>query len=222
MKRALDVAISAAFLVVLSPVMAAIAIAVYLSDPGPIIFRGRRIGRYGRPFAIFKYRSMRQRTVPGAAITVGRDPRVTSVGRVLRATKLDELPQLVNVLRGDMSLVGPRPEAPEYVEKYTPEQREVLNVRPGITGPSQVAFRHEEELLVGPDPEWYYLTTVMPAKLAIDREYARNASVWLDLRILARTAISLVRPLPPPLPPRLIDEEPTKPHPLITAGMRDA
>src|SRR5690348_18449790 len=99
MKRALDVAISAAFLVVLSPVLAAIAIAVYLSDPGAIIFRGRRVGRYGRPFAVFKFRLMRQRTVPGAATTVGRDPRVNSVGRLLRATKLDELLQLVNVLR---------------------------------------------------------------------------------------------------------------------------
>ena len=134
-------------------------------------------------------------------ITIHADPRVTATGRLLRASKLDELPQLWNVIRGEMSLVGPRPEAPRYVAAYTPEQREVLSVRPGVTGLAQIYFRHEERLLGGSHPERYYQTTLMPAKLEIDRYYARHHSFWLDLKIIALTVVALFRPLTPPAKP---------------------
>ena len=203
MKRAFDIVAAAALLVALSPLMVLIACVMRLSSPGPIIYRGWRIGRDGYPFRIIKFRTMTQAT-SGREITISDDPRVTQVGRLLRATKLDELPQLLNVLKGEMSLVGPRPEAPHYVARYTPAQREVLAVRPGITGPSQVLFRHEERLLRGPDPEQLYLSVVMPAKLAIDLDYARAHSLLGDIRILARTLLACALPARPaalPSPP---------------------
>jgi lipopolysaccharide/colanic/teichoic acid biosynthesis glycosyltransferase len=138
-------------------------------------------------------------TVLRREITVRNDPRVTPVGRVLRATKLDELPQLVNVLRGEMSLVGPRPESPRYVAHYTSHQRAVLAVRPGITGPAQIVYCHEERLLGGRDPELQYLTVVMPAKLALDLDYVRHHSLRRDVGIVVRTLFALIRsPLPLP------------------------
>jgi lipopolysaccharide/colanic/teichoic acid biosynthesis glycosyltransferase len=212
LKRLIDIVFAAVFLVLLSPLLLILAVAVFTSDPGPIIFQGRRIGRFGRDFRIYKFRSMRvNQAGMVSAITVGNDPRVTSVGRFLRATKLDELPQLVNVLKGDMSLVGPRPEAPDYVARYTEEQRGVLSVRPGITGLSQVYFRHEEELLTGRAPEFYYFDAIMPAKLTIDLEYVRHPSVWMDIKVIFLTAISLVRPFPtPPLPPVLEERDTAK------------
>lgn len=220
MKRFIDIVVALVFLVVLFPVLLALGLAVWLSDPGPIIYRGRRIGREGREFAIMKFRSMRRDTGARGAITVGNDPRVTPVGRALRATKLDELPQLVNVLRGDMSLVGPRPEAPEYVAHYTPEQRQVLSVRPGITGLSQIYFRHEEQLLTGRAPEFYYIDAILPAKLALDLDYVRTKSLWKDVKVLLLTAVSLVCPLPsPPLPPQLEDRE-TEKRPVLREERR--
>jgi lipopolysaccharide/colanic/teichoic acid biosynthesis glycosyltransferase len=187
MKRIFDIAASAAGLVVLSPVCAAVALAVWVNDPGPVIHRGPRVGKDGQPFDILKFRSMRVSQGDGPQLTAEGDPRVTHVGRFLRRTKLDELPQLVNVLRGEMSLVGPRPEAPRYVAQYTPEQRRVLAVRPGITGPAQIRFRHEERLLAGPDPERHYLDVIMPAKLEIDLAYAHHASLRRDLAIIMQT-----------------------------------
>lgn len=204
MKRAFDIAAATVMIVVLSPLMAVVAFVMRLNGPGPIIYRGWRVGRGGRPFRILKFRTMYQTVATGREITVSDDLRVTRLGRVLRTTKLDELPQLLNVLKGEMSLVGPRPEAPHYVAQYTPAQREVLAIRPGITGPSQVLFRHEERLLCGPDPEQLYLSMVMPAKLAIDLEYVRNHSLWGDMQILARTALAWVLPRQPaalPSPP---------------------
>jgi lipopolysaccharide/colanic/teichoic acid biosynthesis glycosyltransferase len=126
-------------------------------------------------------------------VTAGNDPRITTVGRILRRTKVDELPQLLNVLRGDMSLVGPRPEHPEFVARYTPEQRRVLAVRPGITGPAALAFVDEEERLRGDDPEAAYLAHLMPQKLAVDLEYVESATVGGDLRILGRTLLVVAR-----------------------------
>jgi lipopolysaccharide/colanic/teichoic acid biosynthesis glycosyltransferase len=207
MKRAFDIAGAAALLVVFSPVLALVACVMRLSGPGPIIYRGWRIGRYGLPFRILKFRTMTQAATAGGEITVSDDPRVTRLGRLLRATKLDELPQLLNVLKGEMSLVGPRPEAPRYVAQYTPTQREVLAVRPGITGPTQVLFRHEERMLRGPDPERLYLSQVMPAKLALDLDYVRNHSLCGDVQILARTVVVWAFPkhnaaLPLPLEPQ--------------------
>ncbi len=194
MKRIFDLAVSGAGLVMVSPVLLAAAIAIKLESPGPAFYNGRRVGKDGRDFHIFKLRTMR----PGAdqqgpAVTAGGDPRITSVGRLLRRTKIDELPQLLNVLRGEMSLVGPRPEHPDYVEHYTAEQRRVLSVRPGITGPTALAFVDEEELLRGADAEKVYLASVMPQKLAVDLDYVDHASLAGDIRLLGRTLFVVVR-----------------------------
>jgi lipopolysaccharide/colanic/teichoic acid biosynthesis glycosyltransferase len=198
-KRTFDVAAAICALVVLSPLFAILAAAVWLSDPGPVIYRGQRIGLYGRPFAVLKFRSMRLQAAGRSEITVRHDPRVTPVGRFLRAAKLDELPQLVNVLRGEMSLVGPRPEAPMYVALYTEQQWNVLRVRPGITGLAQVNFRQEEELLSGEDPDHFYRTVLLPAKLALDLKYVDHHTFMGDLRIILMTLGALVRPASTPL-----------------------
>lgn len=191
MKRAFDVVGSAAGLVMTSPIILAAAIAVRLESPGPFFYSGPRAGKDGRQFRIHKLRTMRA-NAPGPAVTAGDDPRITRVGRLLRRTKLDELPQLFNVLVGDMSLVGPRPEDPKYVALYTLEQREVLAVRPGITGPTVLQFIDEESLLRGGDAETSYVTRVMPQKLALDLDYVRHASFAGDLTILVRTLAALV------------------------------
>ena len=192
LKRIFDLAVSAVGLVVTSPIVLAAALAVKLESPGPAFYAGTRVGRGGRPFRILKLRTMQARP-GGPSVTAGDDPRITRVGRVLRRSKLDELPQLLNVLRGEMSLVGPRPEDPRYVAHYTPEQREVLGVRPGMTGPTVLAFIDEEELLRGGDAESVYLAEVMPGKLAIDLKYVRHASFGGDLMILGRTALAVLR-----------------------------
>ena len=191
MKRAFDVVVAAAGLVMTSPIIAAAALAVKLESPGPAFYSGARAGMSGRPFQIHKLRTMRPSS-SGPAVTAGDDPRITAVGRFLRRTKLDELPQLLNVLKGDMSLVGPRPEDPKYVALYTPEQRAVLSVRPGITGPTVLRFIDEEQLLRGGDPESVYLTKVVPSKLAVDLEYVRDASFAGDLKILAETFLAVI------------------------------
>ncbi len=194
LKRAFDIVCSAVGLTVLSPALLLIALAIRLNSPGPALYRAKRVGRGGRHFTLYKFRSMvANADKAGPGITAAGDARITSVGRVLRRTKLDEWPQLINVLRGDMSLVGPRPEDPRYVALYTPEQRAVLSVRPGITSLASVRYRHEEALLTGADWETRYTQEVMPTKLALDLEYVRNASLWLDLVILWRTFRALFR-----------------------------
>ena len=196
MKRALDVIGSALGLVIGSPVVLVAAIAVKLDSPGPAFYCAVRVGRHGRPFRILKVRTMRlNANQQGPAVTAIDDPRVTPVGRVLRRFKLDEIPQLLNVLKGDMSLVGPRPEHPEYVARYTPEHRRVLDMRPGITGASSIAFIDEEEILKGGDAEATYLKDVMQEKLAVDLKYVETASVAGDIRILGQTVLLLVRRL---------------------------
>jgi len=191
-KRLFDVAVSAIALVVSSPLVVAAAVAVKVESPGPALYRGARVGRDGRQFHILKLRTMRVDPA-GPGVTAGDDPRITAVGRFLRRTKVDELPQLLNVLKGDMSLVGPRPEDPKYVARYTPEQRRVFSIRPGITGPTVLEFIDEEELLRGGDAEARYLNEVMPRKLAVDLDYVRSASFVGDLRILGRTAVTVIR-----------------------------
>ncbi len=191
--RLLDIALSAILLVCLSPVLFVIALLVKVSSPGPVLFRHQRVGLAGRPFALLKFRSMRAASA-GPAVTAGGDDRVTPIGRILRKWKLDELPQFLNVLRGEMSLVGPRPEVAEYVARYTDAQRAVLSVRPGITGAAQLEYRNEEELLAGrADVEEYYISSVMPAKLAIDLRYLERRTLLTDVAVLARTAWLLVR-----------------------------
>jgi len=167
--------------------MLAVALLVKLSSPGPVFFRQERVGRNGQLFRIYKFRTMRPNT-GGPQVTGRADPRITPIGALLRHWKLDELPQLINVAKGEMALVGPRPEVPRYVAHYTPEQREVLSVPPGITGAAQLKYRHEEDLLRdAADPEALYLCEIMPAKLAIDLEYIRRRSAWTDLRLVAET-----------------------------------
>ncbi len=187
MKRILDVVASAVGLFCLAPLFAVVALLVRWEDGGPVFFRQRRVGRDGNPFEIFKFRTMRP--AAGAVITAAGDSRITGTGRWLRRWKLDELPQLWNVLRGEMSLVGPRPEIPEFVRLYSPEAREVLRVRPGITGPSQLdGLDEEEELRQAADPERYYREIILPRKLKTDLLYARGSGLSTDLRILWGTA----------------------------------
>ena len=191
MKRAFDLVVSTVGLVVTSPIVFVAAIAVKLDSPGPAFYSGRRAGRDGREFRIHKLRSMRSGAGPG--ITAGDDPRITNVGRFLRRSKIDELPQLLNVVKGEMSLVGPRPEDPAYVERYTPEQRRLLSVRPGITGPAALAFIDEEEQLRGGSAEDRYIADVMPKKLAAELAYLDRATFAGDLGILVRTAGVVLR-----------------------------
>ncbi len=188
-KRTMDVVIAAALLVALMPVGIAIAVLVRLSSPGPVLYAGRRVGKDGEVFQMYKFRSMRNGADrEGTAVTGAGDPRVTTVGRFLRATKLDELPQLLNVLRGEMSLVGPRPEAPRYVSLYDERQRGVLAVRPGVTGPTQLQYRHEERLLAADDVEELYCDRVLPRKLEMDLIYVETRSLRNDVQCLLATA----------------------------------
>ena len=193
-RRALDVAAASCGLIVLSPLFSLVAVLIKSDGSGPVFFRGERVGKDGRPFRVYKFRTMVAHAAGhGPGITAAGDPRVTRVGRFLRRTKLDEIPQLVNVLRGDMSLVGPRPEDPRYVALYTAEQRRVLSVRPGITSLASVRFRHEEAMLQGEDWERVYREEVLPAKLQIELDYLEHRSVWRDLGIVAQTILALVR-----------------------------
>jgi lipopolysaccharide/colanic/teichoic acid biosynthesis glycosyltransferase len=193
-KRVFDIMVSAAGLLILSPFLLLIALIIRLDSPGPALFRGRRVGLNGVGFKLLKFRTMVEGADKmGPGITTGDDQRITRVGRFLRRTKLDELPQLINILRGEMSLVGPRPEAPHYVALYTPEQRRVLRVRPGITSPASIHFRDENSLLSGPDWETHYIEEIIPAKLEIDLQYIQDANFWLDLRILFETLYALIR-----------------------------
>lgn len=194
-KRAMDVVISAGALCVLWPLFLLIALAIVADDPGPVFYRQVRIGRGGRPFRIFKFRTMVvDAEKKGLSITVGRDSRITRVGAFLRRTKLDELAQLLNVLAGQMSFVGPRPEVPRYVEMYTPYQRQVLLVRPGITDYASIAYRNENELLAGADdPERLYVETVMPDKIELNMKYLHEISPLADLRLIMETIVAVVR-----------------------------
>lgn len=191
-KRAFDVLAAALGLLLLSPVLLAAAVWVKLDSPGPVLFRQTRVGRFGVPFTIHKFRTMR--VEPGAAITVGADPRITRSGQVLRQSKLDELPQLWDVLRGAMSLVGPRPELPRYVDLYPADLRaQVLAVRPGITDPASLAFSREAELLAAAaDPEREYREVILPAKLRLSADYAARASLATDLRLILATLARVV------------------------------
>lgn len=193
-KRVMDIAISAAALCVLWPVFLLIALAIVIDDPGPVFYRQVRVGRGGRPFRIFKFRTMVvDADEKGLSITVGRDSRITRVGAFLRKTKLDELAQLLNVLCGQMSFVGPRPEVPRYVELYTPYQRQVLLVRPGITDYASIAYRNENDLLAGADdPEKMYIETIMPDKIELNMKYLREISPLADLRLILKTVIAVI------------------------------
>lgn len=188
MKRLLDLVIAVPGIIMASPVIAGAAVAVKLDSKGSVFYRGPRVGRGGRQFHIVKLRSMVSGAESaGSAVTSAGDPRVTRLGRFLRRTKLDELPQLWNVIRGDMSLVGPRPEHPDYVRLYTPEQRRVLNVRPGITSATSLSFHDEERILAEHGGASAYAESILPRKLAMDLQYVDDHSIGGDLRIIGRT-----------------------------------
>ena len=194
-KRLFDLAAVSLGLVVLAPLLVVIFLAVRAEFAGPALFRQTRVGRFGRPFTILKFRTMVASPGSEALLTVDADPRLTGTGAFLRRYKLDELPQLFNVLAGDMSLVGPRPELPEFVAHYPPELREiVLSVRPGITDMASIEFRHESAILARyADPTRAYLEHIMPLKLEHCRRYVQTRSLGLDLRILFRTFCCLLR-----------------------------
>lgn len=194
-KRLFDVLAAGAGLLVLAPLLLAVALWIKLDSKGPVLFRQVRVGRHGAPFEIYKFRTMTHRPDGGAQLTVGRDPRVTRAGRFLRHYKLDELAQLLNVLEGTMSLVGPRPEVPRYVECYPPAARSaVLSVRPGITDLAAILYKDESAILgQAPDPERAYVETILPVKLEYYQRYVRERSFWLDLRIIFRTLAAIVR-----------------------------
>lgn len=192
-KRLFDMVCAALGLLVLSPVLLVCALLVGLTSPGGVLFRQERVGKDGVPFTIYKFRTMRKDNT-GLKISTSDDVRITSAGKILRKTKLDELPQIWNVLRGDMSFVGPRPEVREYTDLYTPEQRQVLQVRPGITGMASIRYRNENDLLsASADPNRTYIEEVMPAKLALDLEYIPRACVSYDIKLILETLVTVVR-----------------------------
>lgn len=193
-KRAFDLLVASVGLILLLPIFVPIAALVKVSSRGPVFHRARRVGMGGALFTLFKFRSMVVNAqYLGPAITAQGDSRITSVGRFLRRTKLDELPQLLNVIKGDMSLVGPRPEDPRYVDTYTAEQRAILSVRPGITSAASVVYRNEEHLLRGENWETIYREQILPQKLAIDLAYLHHQSWWSDIGIILRTIIAIGR-----------------------------
>lgn len=189
MKRLFDIISSGLGLVVLSPVFIILAVWIKTDSKGPVFYRQTRVGRNNRDFRLYKFRSMRPDSDKLGLITVGgHDPRVTRSGYYIRKYKLDEFPQLINVFKGEMSLVGPRPEVRKYVDLYTPQQMHVLDVRPGITSLASLRYRNENELLAKvSDPDSYYVERIMPDKIKIDLEYVDNATLWNDIKIIFST-----------------------------------
>jgi lipopolysaccharide/colanic/teichoic acid biosynthesis glycosyltransferase len=193
-KRIFDIVVAALALVLLAPLLLLAALLVRISSRGPVLFRQERIGRGFRPFTIYKFRTMvADAPVHGGPITIAGDRRVTPIGRLLRKTKVDELPQLLNVLRGDMSFVGPRPEVRQYVELFSADYAEILRVPPGITDLASLKYRDEAELLAGAaDPEAEYVRRVLPDKIRLAREYLERASFGFDLALILKTVLRVL------------------------------
>lgn len=194
LKRLFDFIVAVAGLLVLSPLMLLAALVIKIDSPGPVFFKQQRVGQGFRPFLIYKFRTMVQDAPRrGSSITVGADPRITRSGRFLRKSKFDELPQLINVLKGDMSLVGPRPEVPRYVEMFRQDYAVILNVRPGITDLASLKYRDEAAVLVAvKDPEQEYVTRVLPEKIKLAKQYIREASFMFDLKLILQTLLRIV------------------------------
>jgi lipopolysaccharide/colanic/teichoic acid biosynthesis glycosyltransferase len=192
-KRLFDIAVSSVGLLVLSPVIICLTVVVTVFSRGPVFFCQERIGWRFRAFRIYKFRTMIQAApTRGGTITIGDDPRITGIGRILRATKLDELPQLINVLKGDMSLVGPRPEVPRYVEMFREEYEEILTVRPGITDLASIKYRDEAAVLAkAEDPEKAYIQVILPEKIRFAKEYIRRSSLSFDLYLIILTILKI-------------------------------
>lgn len=194
LKRIFDIISSLFGLILLSPFMLIIAILIKLDSKGPIFFKQVRVTKNGREFKIFKYRTMRVGSDKFSQITVGKDSRITKVGDFLRKYKLDEIPQLINVLIGDMSLVGPRPEVPKYVALYTEEQREILKVRAGITDYASIEFSNENDILANEaDPEKAYIEKIMPRKIELNKKYLSEISVMTDIKIILLTIKKILK-----------------------------
>ena len=191
-KRLFDLLFAAVMLILVSPAMLVVAFLVRISSRGPVLYRQQRVGKDGREFQLIKFRTMGHASERGgASVTRAGDPRITPVGRVLRKWKLDELPQLLNVIRGEMSFVGPRPDVAEYITALNREQQKILQVRPGLTGAATLHYRNEEQLLSSvpvAELKRFYCSEVLPQKVRLDLEYARRAGFLSDLRILLRTA----------------------------------
>lgn len=190
--RLLDTVIAACALVVFAPFLAGIAIIIRLGG-GPVIYRARRVGKDGRLFDLYKFRTMAPGVAAGRPLTLRDDDRITVIGRFLRRAKLDELPQLINVLAGDMSLVGPRPEDPRYVRLYSPAQRKILAYKPGLTSAASIKYRAEEQLLMGSDWETTYTQVILPEKLRIDLDYLSRRTFKSDAMIVIRTIGAVLR-----------------------------
>lgn len=195
-KRFFDLVLSSIGLVIACPLLAIVAVWIKLDDPGPVFYRGERIGRFGQPFRIFKFRSMVMNADRiGGPSTSQQDPRVTRSGRFIRRYKLDELPQLINVFLGQMSFVGPRPEVRQYVERYTRDQMVILDVRPGITDWASIWNADEGAVLSSySDPDWAYEHIVRPTKLKLQLEYVHQHSLWIDVKIIVYTLLRIAKP----------------------------
>lgn len=195
MKRLFDIIASGCGLIVLSPLFLILAIWVKVDSDGPVFYRQVRVGYKNKEFRIFKFRSMRVGSDKGSLVTIGEcDPRVTRSGYFIRKFKFDELPQLINVFIGDMSLVGPRPEVRHYVNYWTPEQMHILDVRPGITDPASIKFRNENELMKNAeDPEDYYINVIMQEKINLYMKYVENVSFWYDIKLILETFKVIVK-----------------------------
>ena len=196
LKRIFDIVLSLIGIVILLPVFLIVTGLIYLLDGGPALFTQVRVGRYGKLFKILKFRTMTIQQVEGSSqITVGADSRVYPLGKLLRSCKLDETPQLINVLLGEMSFVGPRPEVEKYVKMYSEAQRDVLKFRPGITDPASILFRNESEVLASfPDPERAYVENIMPKKLTVNQAYISKANVVRDMRVIVITLLAIIFP----------------------------
>lgn len=195
MKRVFDIAVAALGLLLLSPLFLFVAILIKLDSPGPIFFRQERIGKRFRPFLIYKFRTMVEDAAQtGAAITYGNDPRITRAGRLLRKTKIDELPQLINVLKGEMSLVGPRPELAEFVNLYRRDFEEILTFRPGITDLASLNY-HDESTILGKsaDPRETYVRVILPDKIRLTKEYLQRSSLLFDMAVIFKTVLRLLQ-----------------------------
>jgi lipopolysaccharide/colanic/teichoic acid biosynthesis glycosyltransferase len=192
-KQAFDIVVAFVGLLLLSPLLLLVALLITIDSRGPVFFRQERVGRDFRPFLIYKFRTMVQdASSKGGSITFGLDPRITRVGRLLRKTKIDELPQLINVLRGEMSFVGPRPEVWQYVELFRQDYEEILKVLPGITDLASLRYRHEAEILGrSENPEEEYVRRVLPEKIRLAKEYVRRSSLLFDVTLIFKTILTL-------------------------------
>ena len=187
-KRFFDITSSVAVLLILSPVLILIALVISIDSKGGAFYKQERIGKNNKPFKLLKFRSMRRSSDRGSKITIGKDPRITKIGAFIRQYKIDELPQLINIVKGDMSVVGPRPEVKQYVNLYSDEQLKVLAVKPGLTDFASIAYFNEQELLgKAEDPHEMYVETIMPQKLKLNLEYIEKKNFKTDLLIIVRT-----------------------------------